>query len=488
MRVLLTTFYDARCTGLRILASCLAQKNYDVHVCLIKEHINKIVKNFPEDHRAYQMIDSSGYMISMCDANPISEKEEYTYISYIKQLKPDVIGFSLRSYLNDLTISLIKKIKSIFPDIAIICGGFGPTLEPQRFAPYVDAVIRGEGEEAILDVCDALRRKDSVTSIANVSCMKDGHYIENELRSPCVNISRYPLPFSFHDGNERFVLIENDSLTRGDPLKEWQAYCFLLGRGCLGTCSYCSGGQWTTLYHDAGYKIPKRRLKDIDDAIAELIRAKNDGYKRIHFTDEYLAASASYINEFLDKYEKHINLPVEMYLHYLFTINHPEILHRLAKLGLKKVCLGIQCGDEKFSKEVYNRHTTHNDLLKFSNMVKEQGISLQVHLIIGNPLEDEMTFRNSLKFLAEIPFEPGIDTLTCFRFTPFPHSPIVERFGKQVIDPVPQLHFERQGCLAQLRMLLKNDDDFLPLLDNPLYFEHPELLQERYYKLMNISL
>ena len=76
-----------------------------------------------------------------------------------------------------------------------------------------------------------------------------------------------------------------------------------------------------------------------------------------------------------------------MYLHYNFIINHPEILHRLANLGLRNVCLGVQSGDEKFAREIYNRHTTHEDMIKFAHMVKKEGISLTVHLIVGNPLE-----------------------------------------------------------------------------------------------------
>lgn len=239
------------------------------------------------------------------------------------------------------------------------------------------------------------------------------------------------------------------------------------------------------MYYEAGYKIPKRRMRDIQDAIEELSRAKQDGYKRIHFTDEYFAASISYINDFLDQYEKKINLPVEMYLHYNFIINHPEILHRLANLGLRNVCLGVQSGDEKFAREIYNRHTTHEDMIKFAHMVKKEGISLTVHLIVGNPLESEKIFQNSLKFLSLLPFEKGVDTLTCFRFTPFPHSPIVKEFGAKVTSPMPQKAFERQGCLAQLRVLL-HDKEFFPLLYNKKYFDHPDLLQKKYYGIMGI--
>ena len=50
---------------------------------------------------------------------------------------------------------------------------------------------------------------------------------------------------------------------------------------------------------------------------------------------------------------------------------------------------------------------------------------------------------------------------------------------------MPQKAFERQGCLAQLRVLL-HDKEFFPLLYNKKYFDHPDLLQKKYYGIMGI--
>lgn len=480
MKVLLTTFYDARCTGLRILASCLKQTcAEEVKLCFFKEHYSKKVQSFPENNKAYLTIRNNGYFMGMCDINPITEKEKEIFFEYIKKETPDVIGFSLRSYLNDIAIDLLKAIKSNFPKIKLIAGGYAPTLEPELFVPYADAVIRGEGEEAIVELCECIKQNKPFEHINNLSFQKSGKIVNNPLRCAKVNISEYPWAFGFHDGDENLVTLENNTISYGDPLHHWQAYCFLLGRGCLGSCSYCSGGNWIKMYHNEGHKLPLRRIRTVDDAIAELKRAKADGYKRVHFTDEYFAASLSYLNEFLGRYEEEIGLPVEMYLHYELINNHPELLVRLKKLGLKEVCVGIQSGDEKFAREIYNRKTSHKTLLDFINNIHEAEISAQYHLILGNPLETEENFRNSLAFLKEIPYA-GEDSLTCFKFNAFPKSPIVEKYNEKALEKVPNVIFERQGCLAQLRLLL-SDEEFYPLLNNKKYFEAPEELKEIFF-------
>lgn len=485
MNVLLVTFYDERCTGLRILAASLLQAGHNPHLCLIKKHTSQVVRTFSETHRAYQIIADTGYLRCMSDAHPITKQEEELFFQYIRESRPDVIGLGLRSYLNDIALHFIQNIRRHLPSTKIICGGFGPTLEPEVFTPYVDAVIRGEGEEAIVDFCNAVAEGRDYTSLPNVSAYRQGKTIHMPLRALQCNISRYPWPLSHHDGNDRFLHIDHDTLYTGDPLATWKSYCFLLGRGCVGSCSYCSGGNWLNAYKQQGFKVPLRRLREVDDAMGELKRAKADGYTRIHFTDEYMAAPPGYLNEFFDRYEQEVNLPVEMYLHYLQIIKHPELLQRLARLGLQQVCLGIPSGSERFAQEVYHRHISQKDLLHFAFLVKNAGISLNLHIIIGNPLESENDFHQTLRFLHTIPFDPYVDSLTCFRFTPFPGSPIVRQYGSRAQQPVPQKYFEWQGCLTQLRMLLP-DEQFLPLLHNPFYKEHPHLLQEKYYSLRGI--
>ena len=78
-------------------------------------------------------------------------------INFLKNYNPDIIGFSSLSstMLFDL-IFLGKLVKKEFPKTIVVVGGPQASLEPGCFLnePYVDYVIRGEGEQAFLEFCD----------------------------------------------------------------------------------------------------------------------------------------------------------------------------------------------------------------------------------------------------------------------------------------------------------------------------------------------
>ena len=57
------------------------------------------------------------------------------------------------------TVEVAKAIKKWDPDFPIILGGWHPSLLPTQTleAPYVDIVVRAQGEESMLAVADRLR-------------------------------------------------------------------------------------------------------------------------------------------------------------------------------------------------------------------------------------------------------------------------------------------------------------------------------------------
>jgi hypothetical protein len=59
-------------------------------------------------------------------------------------------------------IAIAAAVRAAHPRIPIAWGGYFPTLYPASAvnAPYVDYVVRGQGEETLLDLLAALRRAD----------------------------------------------------------------------------------------------------------------------------------------------------------------------------------------------------------------------------------------------------------------------------------------------------------------------------------------
>ena len=74
------------------------------------------------------------------------------------------------------TVEVAKAIKKWDPNFPIILGGWHPSLLPTQTleAPYVDIVVRAQGEESMLAVADRLRDDASLADVLGVGFKVDG--------------------------------------------------------------------------------------------------------------------------------------------------------------------------------------------------------------------------------------------------------------------------------------------------------------------------
>src|SRR3989344_8679510 len=92
---------------------------------------------------------------------------------------------------------LSKKIKSI-NNIPIVWGGIHPTLLPRQCIEenYIDCLIRGEGELAILEFTEAIFKNKDFSEIKGLAYKKDGNFFINQERQFIQNLDEWRLDFS----------------------------------------------------------------------------------------------------------------------------------------------------------------------------------------------------------------------------------------------------------------------------------------------------
>ena len=90
--------------------------------------------------------------IQFCDLNGFPEK--YWFIPH-----GQIYGISCTTPHYSIVIKLVAKIKARQPDALVVLGGFHPTVEPERTLrdTKCDIVIKGEGEQAMLDIVNGKR-------------------------------------------------------------------------------------------------------------------------------------------------------------------------------------------------------------------------------------------------------------------------------------------------------------------------------------------
>ena len=97
---------------------------------------------------------------------PVDEKE---LIQSISEQAPDMVGFSTMTngFRHVKKMAVMLKRHFNFP---IICGGVHPTLDPEGTIREegIDMVCIGEGEGALVELCNKMERGEDITAIPNL--------------------------------------------------------------------------------------------------------------------------------------------------------------------------------------------------------------------------------------------------------------------------------------------------------------------------------
>jgi radical SAM superfamily enzyme YgiQ (UPF0313 family) len=91
-----------------------------------------------------------------------------------------------------------KMIKSINKEIPVVWGGVHASMLPQQTLanPYIDIVVRFEGEETFRDLVHILERKMPLESVKGISFKKEGEIYHNPKR-PFIDLNNLPA-FKFY--------------------------------------------------------------------------------------------------------------------------------------------------------------------------------------------------------------------------------------------------------------------------------------------------
>ena len=91
-------------------------------------------------------------------------------VKMVSDYRPDLIGFSVYSYFEKIADKMSRAIKKDFPAIPIIWGGTHPTVVPEEtiLKPWVDMICVGEGEKALLHLCNRIEEGKDAGSIQNI--------------------------------------------------------------------------------------------------------------------------------------------------------------------------------------------------------------------------------------------------------------------------------------------------------------------------------
>lgn len=461
-KIVFINAYETSYLGTRILASYMLVKGYETHNVILCSG-EYVTIGFPlEKHEGYQSYSHAKLSVNKATRYKVSEADLFHLENVLKAEAPDVIGFSARSTNNWLIPVLMPVFRSAAPGALVVGGGFGPTLEPELYLDGgFDCVIRGDGEEPLAELMECVEKDDlaKARGIRNTVWKgEDGKIIANPLRPQEKNLSKYGMPLH---GNQYFSYINEGVLRRfHDPMEESPTYFTYFGRGCIGHCTYCSGGQWASLYRECGARVYKRRNREIPELIDEL-KQMPAAAKHVWLVDEYFGLSSQKTLEFCELYKKYVNKTFFCYLNYEYMLEHTDIFFKLVDAGLVGTGIGFQTGSEAFAAGQYHRKHKNADLIRYAELCFDTNIFAGIHIIGGNCYETPEVFGETVELMRRLPYsveDPWRMPIENIKLRPHPRTPITFLSPRVVSDPMSATEWLYRGVLLEFARLLSREE------------------------------
>jgi radical SAM superfamily enzyme YgiQ (UPF0313 family) len=338
-------------------------------------------------------------------------------LNKIRQIQPDLIGFSV--YTKDYlwAVDMARMIKEI-TGVPIIFGGIHCTLVPDEVikADCIDIVCVGEGEYALLELAQSLQEEMVNYQIKNLWFKQNnGTVIKNGNRPLIMDLDALPFP------DRDIFFVQKPIFSTG--------YVLSSGRGCPFCCTFCVSGSLNTFYREKGLGTYVRQ-RSVKGVIEELVWAKKRyNYKTINFSDDVFIINVQWLKEFSKEYREKINVP------FFCTANPGNIkdeeLVILKESGCHMIGFGLQSVSESTRLNVLHRTGKNSRIKAVADLCHCLGVHFSFDHIFNIPGENENEQVDALKFYHET--KP--DVINTFWLTYFPGTKIIDiALQKQAID------------------------------------------------------
>ena len=274
----------------------------------------------------------------------------------------------------------------------------------------VDYICRGEGEEAVMEMCKKLCSADRIDNVRNFTLKVDGQIYRNPLR-PAVDLDTVPIP--------DWDLFDPGSICRPMQGKIWRCVGFETQRGCPYTCTYCNSPGNNVIYKEEGNRIfhRKKSIKRIKQELDSLVK-KYDPELIYFVVDTFLAMSHKEFDEFKEMYMDY-KIPFWMNTRAETITEHRA--EGLEEMNMLRTSIGLEHGNAEYRQKVILKGFDNQMMIDATQMLYDAGIPISINNIIGFPGETRSLIFDTIELNRKL---KGIDTTNVAIFAPFHGTPL----------------------------------------------------------------
>ncbi len=327
------------------------------------------------------------------DKSPFSTFHQYFHFgktfdeieTEVAELEPDVVGIAalFTPYYRE-ALEVARRVKKD-RDVPVVVGGSHASAAPESLlsSPYVDYLIRGEGEKPLVELLRHLSGQVAIEAVPNLGFKQNGRLRFNPL-SDNYPIDDLPVPDVSDFSPSRYAL-------SGKPMT-----FMITSRSCPHKCSFCS--VHTTFGRDY-------RRRTLEDVLVEIELRHRQGYRVIDFEDDNLTYYKAIFKELCRRLagrfpHREMQFVAMNGISYLSLDD--ELLELMFAAGFSHLNLALVSSD-KTVRETTKRPHTLEKYLSVAHKAHALGFRIVSYQILGLPSESLESMVQTLAFNARLP-------------------------------------------------------------------------------------
>jgi anaerobic magnesium-protoporphyrin IX monomethyl ester cyclase len=333
----------------------------------------------------------SGYRVSIIDA----EVERLNYPQIVDRVdRADIVGITTTAPTYRSALELTNLIKRSNTSTTVVLGGPQATFLDQECLERsaADAVVRGEGEETILDV--------------EGTTVRDGDdIVRNPDRKLIDDLDAIPFPARDLLHMEKYTPANSTGI--------------ISSRGCPFRCIFCAS---SNLY---GKKFRSRSAHNVFKEVAELV---SKGYSNVTMLDDNFLLNKERAFKFADLVEEN-NLDFEWSCTGRIDHIDEDLLQRLREVGCNGLFFGIESGSND-TLQLIKKGFTIDQVVNTFDELKNYDYATTASFMIGLPGDDRRKVVDTINLAKQIDPSFAMFSVT----TPYPGTELYNNIGNYDLE------------------------------------------------------